>query len=319
MVKVLNNMIQGKGKVIAVAIALVVTGFSALLVMLTNISMAIKIAITAVVIAVAIFTYLGLSIPSFIKKFRAKKNDVSTNNKKQPDVSGDEGYDSANGSEDEDEDKAEDIVIFTKEQEKTEFQVQEEECKRMEQGSLGGSIDALGNSLPDQVTLRDTQSGRTDYRKIMVMSEKIVLGAQASNEQNTGQDDKSQTQYEQNYMDFMNKPTPNLNGFYETIPNKFASTENIYSVGYNDDSLKTTTEEHIVRGDQVSNKQSASQDGKSQTQCRSYQGSYTPSTVINEPKPQGKLLSAQELLSELQKEYNEALENQRRRFAERIF
>ncbi|WP_341808736.1 hypothetical protein [Wolbachia endosymbiont (group E) of Neria commutata] len=198
MVKVLNNMIQGKGKVIAVAIAiaLVVTGFSAL-VMLTAISIVMKIAIIAVVVAAVIFTYLGLSIPSFIKKFRAEKNDVSAKTEEQPDISED-GIDPGYGTEDDpEEEEKENTVISAKEQKETEFQRQEDlanarECKRMEEGSLGGSINALGdpiisgpsNEIPAKIVMKSLPDSMDLYgnelpdQVICTENSHLVLGSQ---------------------------------------------------------------------------------------------------------------------------------------------
>lgn len=163
MMKFLNNITQEKNILIISFFA----GILATPVFFATIGFFVKIAIIA---SVVIATYLALSIPSFLKKFRAEKNDVSAKTEEQSDVSGDDidaGYGSGSGSvnESEDEDK-EDIEISPEEQEKTEFQVQEElntrECKRMEEGSLGGPINGLGepinsgpsNEIPAKIVMK---------------------------------------------------------------------------------------------------------------------------------------------------------------------
>lgn len=202
MVKVLNNMIQGKGKVIAVAIAiaLVTGGF---LVMLTTINK-IAIIIIAVVVA-AIFICLALSIPSFIKKFRAEKNDVSAKTEEQFDVSGDDidaGYGSGSGSasvnESEDE---EDIEISTEKQEKIEAKLDAEVRKAQAET-------VMKNGMPEH----------------------IVLAVQVSKERSASQGSESQIQYRPDYMSLMKSLPDNMDLYGNPLPDQVICTENSHLV-----------------------------------------------------------------------------------------
>jgi hypothetical protein len=165
------NLSITKGKVITSGLA----GILGALVFLTTIHIAAKIAVIAFA---AIATYLVLSI---IQKIRSGKNGASAKTKEQSDVSEDEGYDSAG--------EEKDAVISAEEQEKIEVQKQEELInkraqERMEQGSLGGPINAFGGPISDKVISTEGHVS-VDYREAMVVPKKIVLDDNISIQNNS--------------------------------------------------------------------------------------------------------------------------------------
>ncbi|APR98736.2 hypothetical protein [Wolbachia endosymbiont of Folsomia candida] len=141
MMKFLNNITQGKNKFVTSALFAVL----ATPILFATIAVAVKIAI---ILSVAVVSYLLLSIFPFIQKIRARNNDVSTKIEEQSDVSEDEGYDSV------DEGKEKDSEISAAEQEEIEAELEAEIISaRVEEEMKNGlpkNMDLNGNALCDK-------------------------------------------------------------------------------------------------------------------------------------------------------------------------
>jgi len=219
------NLSITKGKVITSGVA----GILGALVFLTAIHIAAKIFVIAFA---AIATYLAFSV---IQKILAKKNDVSTKTEEQSDVSGDEGYDSA--------DEEKDTVISAEEKIIEVEAIKERTVKEMKKG-LPEYMDINGNALPDNI--KTNTENHVSVKEGMVVPDRIVLSVQADSKQNTSQNDESQTQYKSDYMSLMKESPPlHMDGYYNPIsrPSTLLSAEELLLQWQKDDK-KAFTEQY---------------------------------------------------------------------------